>query len=268
MSALFERSGDLLTPTERARGPWDPRFLHGGPVAALLAGALQETAGEDRQVVRVTVELMRPVPLAPMTLTTTRVREGRKLSLLEATLALAATGVPVASARASALRIAASDPIVPSLSIPGPDAGRAADNSLTGGDSLAFHSHGVEMRWVTGDWDNTSQARAAGVVVWFRLIYPVVAEMAITPWQRAAAAADFGNGISSVLPFEEYEFINPDVAIYLFRPPRGEWVGLSAKSSVGPFGSGIAESELFDEEGLIGRAIQSLLIGRREGTQS
>jgi hypothetical protein len=37
--ALFERlDADRYLPTEFARGPWSPEALHGGPVAALLAG--------------------------------------------------------------------------------------------------------------------------------------------------------------------------------------------------------------------------------------
>ena len=36
--ALFVADHDRFVPTELARGPWDPNALHGGPVAALVAG--------------------------------------------------------------------------------------------------------------------------------------------------------------------------------------------------------------------------------------
>ena len=39
-TSLFEASGfDRWTPTELARGPWDPAACHGGPVSALIARA-------------------------------------------------------------------------------------------------------------------------------------------------------------------------------------------------------------------------------------
>ena len=49
-------------PTDLARGPWDPGALHGGPVAALLARAAEPLL-EPLQPVRLTVELLRPVPM-------------------------------------------------------------------------------------------------------------------------------------------------------------------------------------------------------------
>ena len=37
-ASLFERlDGNIVVPTALSRGPWDPRSLHGGPVAALIA---------------------------------------------------------------------------------------------------------------------------------------------------------------------------------------------------------------------------------------
>jgi hypothetical protein len=64
--ALFTVHHERVTPTELARGPWDPRALHGGPVAALLARAVEraDDAGTPFHVARLTVELLRPVPKA------------------------------------------------------------------------------------------------------------------------------------------------------------------------------------------------------------
>ena len=51
--------------------------------------------------------------------------------------------------------------------------------------------------------------------------------------QRAAAAADFGNGVSGGLPYDRFTFINPDLTIHLLRPPVGEWIGMRAASFYG-----------------------------------
>ena len=57
-------------------------------------------------------------------------------------------------------------------------------------------------------------------------------------------------------------FINPDITIYLHRLPITEWVCLEAVTRVEPHGMGLAESGLWDERGVIGRSLQSLLVDR------
>jgi hypothetical protein len=80
---------------------------------------------------------------------------------------------------------------------------------------------------------------------------------------RLAAAGDFGNGIASVLSWDEHVFINPDLTLYVEREPVGEWVALQSEMRVSPGAVAVAESVLWDETGRIGRAVQALLVGRR-----
>ena len=84
-----------------------------------------------------------------------------------------------------------------------------------------------------------------------------------TPLQRVVAAADFGNGLSGVLDFRTHLYINPDLTVYLHRYPRSEWVCLDSRTWIHEHGVGLAESRLWDQEGPIGRSLQSLLVGRR-----
>ncbi len=121
----------------------------------------------------------------------------------------------------------------------------------------AFHSDGVEMRFVGGLF-----AQMGPATVWIRLRVPVLTDEEPSPWQRVAAAADFGNGVSSELDFQTHLFINPDLTVYVHRPPVGEWVCLDARTRFGAPGIGMAESALWDIQGRIGRAAQSLLVER------
>jgi hypothetical protein len=111
--------------------------------------------------------------------------------------------------------------------------------------------------------------RAAGevgsgrVAAWFRLRRPVVAGEAPTPLQRAVAAADFANGLSWVLPFDEYTFVNCDLTVHLEREPAGEWIALDARTDVGDAGAGVASAVLFDARGRVGTAAQALFLERR-----
>ena len=69
MAAAFYSTFEdgLFVPSELTRGPWDPGSQHAGPPAALLGQALERCEPRaDLQVGRVTFEILRPVPIAPV----------------------------------------------------------------------------------------------------------------------------------------------------------------------------------------------------------
>jgi len=115
----------------------------------------------------------------------------------------------------------------------------------------------VENRLAEGAYFNGPCA------VWFRMNHPLIAGEAPSPYQRVAVAADSGNGISAVLDFDKYLFVNCDLTINLFRRPAGEWICLQSRSLFAGNGCGLAESALYDEEGVIGQATQSLAVRKR-----
>jgi hypothetical protein len=260
-SALFEPDGSRYVPTELARGPWNPHALHGGPPAGLLARSVElAPGGESMQVARITLELLRPVPLAPLEVETMLLRPGRKVQLLGASMRAGATEV----ARAVALRMRTADLPVPSVpagppSPPGPESGqvgRPAWESLS--DYPAFHNAGVEHRFVAGGFDQPGPATD-----WIRLLVPLVAGEVTSPLASTVAVADFGNGVSWVLPRQDgWQFINPDLTVALYRLPAGEWVCLEAETAVEGHGIGQALSRLWDVQGRLGWALQSLLLAR------
>jgi hypothetical protein len=212
-------------------------------------------------VARLTVELLRPVPLTTLTATCAFERPGKKVQLVRATLSAADSEV----ARATALRIRRKEVPLPALADelaapPPPDQGRASSPAWldSGGGDFAFHRDAVEHCFVAGSFAAPGPSQD-----WIRLRHPVVAGEPILPLSRVAAAADFGNGISHVLGRDDgYIFINPDLTIYVHRVPRGEWVCLDARTHVQPHGVGMAESRLWDEHGPIGRSVQALLIDK------
>jgi len=261
VDALFEAlGGDRYLPGDTARGPWSKDSLHGGPVAALLAGAAEGLL-DGLHPARVTVELLRPVPVAPLTVSTREVRPGRKVRLVGADVATE-DGTVVATATVLGIRLA--DVVVPESRPvsppPGPD---TVEPALRGGvavrdDYDAFHNKGVEHRFAVGSF-----AAKGPSTDWIRLAVPVVAGVEPSPLQRVMGAADFSNGVSHMADFEDMLFINPDLTVHLHRLPAGEWVCLDAESRYEPHGVGLAQSALWDEHGLLGRALQSLLVEAR-----
>jgi hypothetical protein len=250
--------GERFVATELARGPWDPNAQHGGAPAALLARAIERhEPGPAGHVARLTIELLRPVPLGLVAVRTRTVRPGKKVQLVEAAILAAGTEV----ARAVGLRIREKP-----LDVPG--TGRETDRLAAGPDAVdrfGFERVGpisfggaMEIAPVHGAID-----RVGSATVWFRLTVPVVAGEAVSPLMRVAAAADFGNGVSAVVDWNAgWLFINPDLTIYLSRYPAGEWVAIDAVTFPSDRGVGFAEAALYDEHGRIGRSVQSLLFDR------
>jgi hypothetical protein len=267
--SLFVRlDGDVVLPTEFARGPWDPMALHGGPVAALIAHAVEQLPADDVDwfVARLTIELERSVPLEPLLLHAEVTRPGRRVSIVEATITRADSGAVLARARALRIRSAdvelpLDDPeLAPFLAIepppPGPEDGRPGDVGQL--DGIAFHNGGAEHRFIEG-----AGTTVGPVVDWIRLCVPLFPDVALTPLVRVAAAVDFANGISRVLPWESYLFVNPDLTLHLFRPLRGEWVGMASATHHSDRGIGMSDTAVFDIDGRIGRSSQSLFLDRR-----
>lgn len=257
--ALFEPDGDTFVPTELARGPWSPDSLHGGPVAALIGGCLESTAGGDGLALRrLSLEIVRPVPVEPLRVETRVSRPGRRVRLVEAVLTTAAERTELC--RAVGLELREADvPLPDGVGTSAGPAGPAAGTPMTGDWGWrAFHNAGMEIRFVHGRFETPGPATA-----WFRLRQPVVAGQHISPFQRVAAAGDFGNGIGAALPFEGWLFINPDLTLTTHRPPAGEWVCLESRTFLDHDGAGFAESALYDETGRIGRAVQTLLVDHR-----
>ncbi|HEX8742287.1 MAG TPA: thioesterase family protein [Thermoleophilaceae bacterium] len=254
--SIYVADGDSYVPTALARGPWDPGAQHGGAPAALLARELERESG-GLGLVRITLELLRPVPLEPLTVATRVVRGGRRVQLTEATLAAGGTEVCRALGLALA-RPAGASPEIAAAAAPLPPPDGVEPSPSPPGEKPMFGGDGVELRFVKGRFQEPGPAAA-----WTRLRVPLVEGEDPTPVQRVAAAADFGNGVSAALDWTDHVFINPDLTIYFVRPPRGEWVGLDSRTAVEADGVGLSESVLHDRDGVIGHAAQALIVGAR-----
>jgi hypothetical protein len=264
--SIFIPIGDgRFEPTEHARGPWDPRALHGGAPAALIARAFERVEpGAELPLARLGFEFLKPIPLAPLTLTTRIVRKGRRVQELVAELSadVGSAGEDMVC-RARALRI---QPVpaglpdraqAPTEAMPGPEHGKATKFALNKEAGTSLASTGMEMSWLTDPWDQGPGK------VWMRLRQPLLPGEQASALVRLVATADFGNGVSAALPFEDYLFINADLTIHLWRQPQGEWIGLDAHTLLHADGIGTAESVLHDEHGPVGRAFQTLVVQPR-----
>jgi hypothetical protein len=258
--AFYEPDGDRYMATQLTRGPWDPGAQHAGPPAALLGRAIEQLSdAEEFLVGRVTCEILRSVPIAPVRVAARILRPGRRVQLVEAELSDEA-GEPLM--RASAWRLRAAPVEIPAEAVaatappPGPDQGSEVEFFPTG-QELGYHS-AMEARFVEGCFIEPGPA-----LVWLRMRQPLVTGEQPSPLQRVLVAADVGNGVSASLDFHRYLFINVDLTVHLERMPVGEWICVDAQTLPQPSGNGTAESVLSDDLGRIGRALQTLLIAQR-----
>jgi hypothetical protein len=260
--ALFERSGDgaRVIPTPLARGPWNPNALHGGAPSALFATVCaQHDPGPAEFIARLTVELLRPVPLAPLDLLVETIRPGKKVQWVAAQLR-DERGTEVARATVLRVRTAEVDTtgaVFPPVVAPPPLDAHAPEFPFGTG-RIGYWSAN-EVRLVRGEWGEPGPG-----VAWFRLRCPVIAGEPLTPVARVAAHADFGSGVGNPVRLTNAAAINAEVTVHLHRHPEGEWICLESGAWAQPHGVGLAATRLSDEHGPIGGVAQTLLVDRAD----
>lgn len=260
-SAYFVIGSDgWIVPSAMSRGPWDPDNCHAGPPTAMLARAMEVAmveAGIAHQLVRMTVELPRPIPMAGFFVHANVVRSGKSVTTLTASL-VDAEGLERISAQGMALRTSEPERSFPTPPIPTPDLSEAVDGPFpirsTRHDSVGF-GRSVETRFPPGEGPEPGPTTA-----WIRTVALVEGE-APSSFQRICPLADSGNAFSRNAEMSDFTFINPDLTIVLHRSPEGEWLGSQSVSHWQPNGIGLADALLFDHRGVVGRALQTLLVG-------
>ena len=258
--AFYEIDGDRWAATELTRGPWDPGAQHAGPPAALLGREIERLPdAAEFQVGRVTFEILRPVPIAPLCVSARVLRPGRRVQLVEASLS-DIEGEELMRATAWRLRTAPLELPAEIAAIPAPPPGPEHGSGVgffPTGQEVGYHT-AMEVSFIEGGFLEPGPATA-----WLRMRYPLVDGEEPSPLQRTLIAADVGNGISAVLDYRRFLFINVDLTVHLERMPEGEWVCVDAVTRPRENGIGSTESVLSDGRGRLGRAVQTLLVSER-----
>ncbi|MEC8427224.1 MAG: thioesterase family protein [Pseudomonadota bacterium] len=250
--------GEVFTGNDAARGPWSEDACHAGPVTALIARALERCIPEQ-QLMRLSVELIRPVPMAGIRITTAKTKTGRAVSSAKADM-YDLNGKLVAKANSLHMvqqdlgEVPTLDFTLPSFeqSVPGP-----FPITKTMHSKPSFSS-GTEVRYPPGE-----NIEPGPTTLWMKTINILDGEEP-TPFQRLCPLADCGNGISRNSDLGDLMFMNPDITIAMHRAPTSEWIGSSAKSFWQPNGMGLAQAQLFDREGPIASVMQTLLLQRSQ----
>lgn len=254
--------------TESTRGPWSVEHQHGGPPAALLARAIERLSLAQpelgrRFVSRITIELLRPIPIAaPLELEVEVLQQGRQVDRIAAALVSGDQQLAVALAlRVRVVELALPRPPVPAQpELPAPEASRPYEFPFF------VHERGyqraIEVRIAGGEPGSGAMA------AWLRPRIPLLVPdergaEPTSPLQRLLICADAGGGVGAGLDVATYSFVNPDLSVHLHRLPVDEWLLMDARSTSEPLGLGLCRTRLLDRVGELGIALQSQVIARR-----
>jgi hypothetical protein len=256
--ALYVPDGDRYVATEYTRGPWSREHQHAGPPSALMAREIERVAGiEGGQLTRMAVDILRPVPIAPLIVSARHLRPGRRVEQLEAVLA---TEDGTELMRATAWRMRVEQVGVPETDDPppdGPDGLPVGERPRFFVDEIAYHAS-LEWRFVHGTFDGPGPAAC-----WTRMRVALVEGETPSPLEHLLVMADAASGISAVLDWQRFAFMNVDFTVHLERPPQGEWLAMDAVTRPRSSGAGVCTSVLYDTRGRLGVTAQSLLVGPR-----
>ena len=257
MADCFFTTDDNLwfQPTEHTRGPWHEDHCHAGPPTALLARAIEQL-NPQQKLVRITVNLLRPIPFNGFRIDANLTRQGRIVSTSAATLTDADEKI---CATATALQMTPQ----PGQPLPSHNVSYGNHTSAATGefpirktlhDKPAFNGDGVVVKYPEGQ-----SPEPGPTVAWMKTV-PLFKDETASAFQRICPLADCGNAFSRNAEPWDFNFMNPDLTILLHRDPVGEWLGTSASGYWEDNGIGMADAQLFDESGSVGRALQTLLI--------
>ena len=246
--------GVWFQPSDHARGPWDPDACHAGPPTGLMVRELEHLVPNGR-LVRVMVELMRPIPMAGFRVQAEVRRPGRSAIATEAEVFdddqvyARIFGLHLRVLPESEILTARVDAPVFEHAVPGPfPIGRTAHG-------LPCFPNSLEVRYDPAE----SLGTGGPTTVWMRTV-PLLPDEEPSGFQRICPLADSGNGISYNAYLDRVTFVNPDLVVALHREPRGEWICSRVRSHWENDGIGMSDAELFDVDGHVGRAIQTILI--------
>lgn len=248
MTVLFEPAGPgVWRPNPLTRGPY--AGIHGGASAALVCAQVEALAEAEGLgfAASVTTHFLGPIPLVDLTVTTSVIRRGRRVSIVDAQLA--AKGAVVAVQRVSLIADLA-------LDLPTPPEQRV-DPSAYAPRAWPPSQDGLRMM------DAMESRQGPGSTVWFRLREALVDASA--PTAHVLPAADWAHGLGTpigALTRPPVAIPNVDLTVHLFQRPRGDWIGVDHATAWSGGGIGAGWGALHDSSGLIGRVAMAVAVSR------
>jgi hypothetical protein len=243
----FVRDESHFVPTQIARGGWGPS-LSGHVVGGLLGWAVEHAVDDPNlQPARLTVDLPAPTRLEPIEVHTRVQHERRRLRLVEAVLVQ--HGEPVARGSALFLRRGEQpDGQIWSQPVKMPPV--PVHDGIQPSLFMRTYGWGSGIQNPDPEWADTFGPK----FTWLHETRPLIDDEPLTPFVRAAMAADITAAIAN-WGTQALEFINADYTLTLSRLPEGPHVGLASLTHHSHDGIATGSATLVDHKGPIGSGV-------------
>lgn len=237
---FFRADGDTLVPADFATSPWGT-VLHGRLIGGLTARATEQARAGDPDLAcgRLTIDMFRSAPVAPIRVDSRTIRSGRRIVVLEVTIEQ--DDGPIGQGRAVLLR-RSEQPDTPSLRTPRWDVPAPPE--------LGPPRPPRPGRTWTAPWHMWRVSGPPGGM-WIRETHPLITGEELTPLVRLALAADLASPAANSSD-DGLHFINADYTVHLGREPRGEYTGIQASGHISDRGVGAGQCVVHDLEGPVG----------------
>jgi len=254
--AYFRQSADgAFVGNDPARGPWSADHCHAGPVSGLIVRAAETEVGADKMLTRLTVDLLRPLPLAGLRVAVETTRHTKTLATTRVTVhdlddTLCATATTMHLVRRDLGQVANIDLHPPQL-----------EDAVTGPFPIGETRHNLPgfANYCEVLYPKGGNQGPGPKTVWMRT--PTLLEgEAQSPIQGLCPLADCGNGISWNAPTTEMGFMNTDLTVQIHREPVSDWLASDSLCHWQPSGIGMSQSVLYDAKGPVGTALQTLVL--------
>ena len=243
-------------PNDICRGPWDPQSLHGRVISGLLAHEIETRWGSPEFLIsRLTVDMYKVARFAPAEVTSRAAREGNRIKVIDADFTSGGESI----ARASAVLLRKTDAAEGKVWTP-EDWHAPRPAGLPAPPQPENRVPMWETRVIDNGFGSTERKRA-----WLRETRTLIDGVPLTPFIRAAFAADFTNPFANS-GSEGLKYVNADLTLYLHRLPEGEWLGFEVAAHHASEGIAVGECTMYDETGAFGRSTVVGLSNRRKGT--
>lgn len=244
---------------EATRGPWAVEHCHAGPPAGAIARSVEIVAGAGSGVgkllTRLTLDLIRPIPMAGFRVDVEMRREGRKVATAAATLSdlsgkpcVTGTALLIAPSVAREAPTPRVAPLKVADATPGPFPLQTPVHHLR-----AFGSY-VDVRYPAGETPDPGPTK-----MWMKVM-PLVEGEVPSSFQRICPLADCGNATSRNSEAQQVGFVNPDLTIVAHRQTTADWLLSDGVSHWRSNGIGLAEARISDDDGPVATALQSVIL--------
>lgn len=238
-----------------ARGPWSAHHCHAGPVTGLAARAAELEIGAEKMLCRLTLDVLRPVPLAGVRVEARTTRHTRTLATTQITIHDFEGGL---CAQGTSMHLVRKDlGEVPTAPVTPLNRAEAEPGPFSIGAGL--HDKPYFGQFLDVAYPPSFGLNPGPKTIWMRTPKLLEGEEQ-SPIQSLCALADCGNGISWNARPKEMGFMNTDLTIHIHREPTGDWLASDSISHWHGTGIGMSQSVLQDEEGPIATALQTLVL--------